>query len=452
MALITRTFLDKTNTIVYGDEVNLGMNPILELYYGNVYTRGLIHFNIDKLKKLIEDNTYPDITKLTHKLKMKNVASLSTPYSTKCNIYNNAIRAKSFDLVFFLIDKDWDMGGGFDFLKDGFNTVNRIYSTDGSNWFKANNMETWNENGIMSASNIEKNIIAKQHFDVGNESIDVDITSIVNDMILGNIENHGIGIAFCNEIESQSSEEINYVGFFTDHTHTFFHPYLETVYNDTIQDDRTNFYLDKDNKLYFYASVGTKMVNLDKLPTCSINGTQKGVKQATKGVYYIELNMDSNIYDSEMMFYDIWSNIYYKGKHIPDKELYFTTKSSEDYFSFGIPYETKKNDEIIPSISGINYKESILQGDIRKINIITKIPYTSKQSYGIYDLYYRLYVLSGDEEVTVIDWMPIDRGYNENYFLINTNELIPYRYFIDIKIKKDLEEKIYKKLTEFEIK
>ena len=25
-------------------------------------------------------------------------------------------------------------------------------------------------------------------------------------------------------------------------------------------------------------------------------------------------------------FYDIWSNIYYKGKHIPDKELYFTTK------------------------------------------------------------------------------------------------------------------------------
>jgi hypothetical protein len=48
--------------------------------------------------------------------------------------------------------------------------------------------------------------------------------------------------------------------------------------------------------------------------------------------------------------------------------------------------------------------------------------------------------------------MPIDRGYNENYFLINTNELIPYRYFIDIKIKKDLEEKIYKKITEFEIK
>lgn len=452
MALITRTFLDKTNTIVYGDEVNLGMNPILELYYGNVYTRGLIYFNIDKLKKLIEDNTYPDITKLTHKLKMKNVASLSTPYSTKCNIYNDAIRAKSFDLVFFLIDKDWDMGGGFDFLKDGFNTVNRIYSTDGSNWFKANNLETWNENGIMSASNIEKNIIAKQHFDVGNESIDVDITSIVNDMILGNIENHGIGIAFCNELESQSSDEINYVGFFTNHTHTFFHPYLETVYNDTIQDDRTNFYLDKDNKLYFYASVGTKMVNLDKLPTCTINGTHKGVKQATKGVYYIELNMDSNIYDSEMMFYDIWSNIYYKGKHIPDKELYFTTKSSEDYFSFGIPYETKKNDEIIPSISGINYKENILQGDIRKINIITKIPYTSKQSYDIYDLYYRLYVLSGDEEITVIDWMPIDRGYNENYFLINTNELIPYRYFIDIKIKKDLEEKIYKKLTEFEIK
>ena len=174
MTLITRTFLSKTNTIVHNDKVNLGLNPIMELYYGSTFTRGLLYFDINNLKNLYIDKTYPDLTKLTHRLKMQNVGGIGTLYKSKYNIYNNAKRAKSFDLVFFLIDKEWDMGGGFDYQNDGFDTINKIYSTDGSNWFNANNTTLWNENGIMSDFNIEKNIIAKQHFDIGNESIDVD--------------------------------------------------------------------------------------------------------------------------------------------------------------------------------------------------------------------------------------------------------------------------------------
>ena len=93
-------------------------------------------------------------------------------------------------------------------------------------------------------------------FDVGNESIEIDITDYVNDLILGNQPNYGIGISFHPDIESFDNDCLHYIGFLLNiHIH-FFHPCIETIYNDNIQDDRTNFYLNKDNKLYFYSYVG----------------------------------------------------------------------------------------------------------------------------------------------------------------------------------------------------
>ena len=451
MAIVTHTFLDKTNTILEGDKVNLGLNPILELYYGMPVSRGLIHFDLTNLENKVADKTYPDVTKLTHRLKMRNVASLRTPYQHKFNRYNDCVRAKSFDLVFFPIDRNWDGGGGFDYLKDGYDTINRIYSTQGSNWYQPENYKTWAKNGVMSRDDIKKNCVAIQHFDVGNEDIDVDITSYVNDCLTGKTINYGLGIAFLSDLDEIELENINYVGFFTDHTHTFFHPYVETRYNDYIKDDRPNFYLSKDNRLYFYANVGGEMVNLDQLPTCYILNEKRVVKQATKGVYYVELNMDSKEYDDEKMFYDEWTNIKYKGVKMPDVELYFTTKAPEPYFTFGLPYETKKPEKIVPSISGINNKEQIEQGDIRKINVSCKIAYTTKQEYGIDGLEYRLYSKAGDTEIDVISWTPVERGYNENFFYINTRELAPGKYFIAIKVKKDIEETWHRELCEFDV-
>lgn len=451
MAIVTHTFLDKTNTIIEGEKVNLGMNPILELYYGVPVSRGLIHFDINNIKNKVEDKTYPDITKLHHRLKMKNVAGLRTPYQHKFNRYNHAERAKSFDLVFFGIDRHWDMGGGFDYLKDGYDAINMIYSTHGSSWYQSEDFKKWQAEGVFTREYIENNILFIQHFDMGNEDIDIDITSYVNDCITGNKPNYGLGVAFSHDLDEVEMPHVNYVGFFTDHTHTFYHPYVETRYDDYINDDRTNFYLNKDNRLYFYANVGGKMVNLDELPTCCVSCTEIPVKQATKGVYYVELNMSSKEFEEETMYYDNWSNLKYKGVELPDVELYFTTKAPHQYFTFGLPYETKKQETIVPSISGINHREQIEQGDVRKINVDCKIAYTTKQQYGVDGLEYRLYSKASDIEIDVIEWTPVERGYNENFFLVDTKELAPGRYFIAIKVMKGMEEIIHRELCEFEI-
>ena len=451
MAIVTHTFLDKTNSIIEGDQVNIGLNPILELYYGMPVSRGLIHFDVNNIKSKVDDKTYPDLSKLHHRLKMRNVAGLRTPYQHIFNRYNDAQRAKSFDLVFFELDRHWDMGGGFDYLKDGYDAINRVYSTHGSNWYQCSDYNKWKADGVFDREYIEENYLVKQHFDVGNEDIDIDITEYVNDCIKGDKTNFGLGVAFSHDLEEIETEYMNYVGFFTDHTHTFFHPYVETRYDDYINDDRTNFFLNKDNRLYFYANVGGKMVNLDELPTCCVSCTDVPVKQASKGVYYVDVNMNSKEFDEETMYYDTWSNLKYRGVELPDVELYFTTKAPKQYFTFGLPYETKKQETIVPSISGINHREQIEQGDVRKINVDCKIAYTTKQQYAVDGLEYRIYGKASDIEVDVIEWTPVERGYNENFFLVDTKELAPGKYFISIKVKKDMEEIIHRELCEFDI-
>jgi hypothetical protein len=62
--------------------------------------------------------------------------------------------------------------------------------------------------------------IATQHFDKGNENIEIDITDYVNGVLAGDV-NYGLGIAYSRNLELTNSNNINYVGFFTNNTQTF---------------------------------------------------------------------------------------------------------------------------------------------------------------------------------------------------------------------------------------
>lgn len=468
MAIVTKTYISKSNTIFKDNCVNLGLDPILSLGYGREVSRGLMYFDHTKLQNLVKDKTYPNTEKLKHILKMTNTASLtkSDLYKPCADIIYNDFkeRATSFDLIFFLINKEWDCGKGFDYIKDQHKGEHKAFSVDGSNWYNCKSYFTWDEEGVYTNAtlskevdkytskrgNLSKIIIGFQHFDFGNENIELDITETVNKFISNEIPNYGIGVAFAPSYELLSTEKTQYIGFFTQHTHSFFEPYIETTYNETIEDDRVNFYLDKNNKLYFYSTVGGNYVNLDETPICTINKTQYIVKQSTKGIYYIDINLPSEDYSEETMLYDTWSNLKYNGKKIKDVELSFVTKSENDYFNFGLP-TTIENTEFIPSVYGIDNMEQIKRGDIRKVNIDCRIPYTTSQLRSVEGIEYRIYVMEGIKQYEVIGWTKVERGYNENYFLINTNELIPYRYYADIRIYRNIELINHPKILQFDI-
>ena len=468
MAIVTHTFISKSNTIIKDSVASVGLNPILELNYGKMLTRGLIYFDHTKVQKMVEDKIYPDISKLRHVLKMKNAGSIDDKHINRIYLDSNGDyykqRTSSFDLIYFLIPNDWDEGKGFDYKQDLNLRNHRAYSWRGCNWYQYQTYCKWENEGIYSTDKLSKEldlftskngnqsniIIGYQHFDKGNESIEFDITETFNKFITGELCNYGIGIAFSPQYENKNTELTQYVGFFTSHTHSFFEPYVETTYNETIEDDRADFYLDKSNKLYFYSIVGGKYANLDEFPTCMVNDTSYEVKQATKGVYYIDIEVPSSSYEDNTMLYDVWSNIKYKGKSFPNVELEFVTKSSNDYYQFGIP-SSKQETELIPTLYGIKYKEDIKRGDIRKINVDCRIPYTTDQDRNNNYIEYRLYILSGEKQIDVIDWQKVEKGYNENYFFINTNELLPSRYYIDIRINVNMELFNYQKVLEFDI-
>lgn len=468
MAIVTHTFISKSNTIIKDSVASVGLNPILELNYGKMLTRGLIYFDHTKVQKMVEDKIYPDISKLRHVLKMKNAGSIDDKHINRIYLDFNGDyykqRTSSFDLIYFLIPNDWDEGKGFDYKQDLNLRNHRAYSWRGCNWYQYQTYCKWENEGIYSTDKLSKEldlftskngnqsniIIGYQHFDKGNESIEFDITETFNKFITAELCNYGIGIAFSPQYENKNTELTQYVGFFTSHTHSFFEPYVETTYNETIEDDRADFYLDKSNKLYFYSIVGGKYANLDEFPTCMVNDTSYEVKQATKGVYYIDIEVPSSSYEDNTMLYDVWSNIKYKGKSFPNVELEFVTKSSNDYYQFGIP-SSKQETELIPTLYGIKYKEVIKRGDIRKINVDCRIPYTTDQDRNNNYIEYRLYILSGEKQIDVIDWQKVEKGYNENYFFINTNELLPSRYYIDIRINVNMELFNYQKVLEFDI-
>ena len=71
-----RTYLDKCATIVRGSEFNTGLNPVSELVWGRNLSRFLIHFDLSKIQKLVNDKTYADVSQLRHILKITNAGSL----------------------------------------------------------------------------------------------------------------------------------------------------------------------------------------------------------------------------------------------------------------------------------------------------------------------------------------------------------------------------------------
>ena len=240
-----------------------------------------------------------------------------------------------------------------------------------------------------------------------------------------------------------------YVGFFTDHTNTFFHPYVEIEYDEPIKDDRECFYPGKVNRLYLYVNIGGKPQNLDELPTCNFAGIDCEVKQATKGVYYAEILLTD--YEPNVIVEDVWSNIKYEGVEQEDVELETVVLPRSDYFNIGMP--GRKDETLVPSVYGINDDENVKQGDLREVVVDFRKKYTTNERKTVVDAYYRLYVKSGEQQIDILNgYQPVERTFLHNYFLIHTEDLIPNnRYFVDIKVRHGREEKIYEDVLHFRI-
>ena len=320
-------------------------------------------------------------------------------------------------------------------------------------------MKLYNNKNIGTVPYSALTLVDTQHFEFGDENISFDMTSEINQILDGTLTNvTGWIIAYKPQLENLKGLVDTYeTQFFTRHTQTFYEPFLETTYNDLIDDDRNLFTLGKANKLYLYLYEDGKPVNLDFAPEVNIldnSGTPiaglTGLTtcQKTKGVYEVSIPPLSG-YKTPCMFTDQWTNLSLNGFPLSNIFNDFTLQAFKNSIQIG----TSSVDPKLYGFDfyGIKQDEKILNTDIRKVGVVIKQAYTTNKLLQKVDAYYRIYVKEGQTEVQVQDWTKINRTPNEYYFIFDTRDKIPNEYFVDIKVESSGEINTYKKQIKFQI-
>lgn len=435
-----RTYFTKDNTIVYKSEFNFGTMPTIDLFYGGGvnkpnFSRYIFQFPMEGLEQKYQKCQLGDLTNVKHKLKFKHAGFNETAY---------ACMPSSYSVCLFKIDEPWEEGCGTDTscaeLCTSFARLNCNVSKSPSNWYLAQSGDTWATEGVFNSLTQTPQYLMCKTISCGSPDLEFDVTDIVNDMILTGGTNQGFGLAFHYNLERETSDIENHVVFFGKETETFFEPFLETEYLNPIIDDRARFYLDKTNRLYLYPKVDGEMVNLDQNPVVEIYNESNQLQYTLTGtcqdlgVYYIEFDIPSASVQRCLAWTDKWKNISINGKSLPDQSFKFNILPAEDYydFSYNTPVaETNYNF----GFRGVKRDEIIHQGDIRKIFVDMKSPSNPHKQITVDNIFYRIYIKQGPfDELTIIDWMPVNRGVCENWFLLDTSWMIPQTYVIDFKV------------------
>ena len=270
---ILRSYVDKNNTIQSNSYVNTGRNPIIELNFGASdyivpnygYSRLLFNLDLELLRENIASGVISTgcTTGMTHVLQMTNTSSFDNELLNTF-MSNERRRATSFDLILFRIPKTsgttgnpqpWDEGVGFDYTDSNINqnssyggstpityVDSRAYSTRPSNWYQTTTISGWSQSGVYNNKNEGTvnysglTIVARQHFELGNENINMDMSNEINGILNGTITGvTGWGVAYLPQIENITGLTDSYsVAFFSRHTQTFYQPFLQTTYDDLI--------------------------------------------------------------------------------------------------------------------------------------------------------------------------------------------------------------------------
>jgi hypothetical protein len=494
---IYQSFVSKNNTIISNSYTNTARNPVLEINFGSSdyivpnygFTRYIFDIDLSLLLENIQSGVISTgcTTGMTHTLKMYNTSSFDNELLNTF-MTNSRRRATSFDLILFRLPntsgstgdpQSWDEGVGFDYNDFNINQTSsiggaspltyvdsRAFSDRPSNWYQSTTITTWSEPGIYNNKNeglvnySGLTIVATQHFELGNENLEMDMTDEINNIINGTLTGvTGWGLAYVPEIENITGLTESYsVAFFSKFTQTFYQPYLLTEYDDLIQDNRNLFLKNQTNKLYLYVFQNGDFVNLDVLPTVTVEDAKGNVVPGmsnlstclrTKGVYEVIIPNGFSSFPTPCVFYDVWSGLIINGQNVSNVTNQFILQQYTSGIEIGS--QSKEPQKFGFDFYGIQQNEKILNSDIRKVGVTIKKAYTAQQMLNNVSAFYRVYVKEGTTEVIVQDWTPLNRTPNEYYFMFDMRDKIPNQYYVDMKVNSYGETDTYRRELTFEI-
>jgi hypothetical protein len=416
----------KKYTDIRGNTAKL---PKTNIFYGNGFSMYLFQIDLSELKQKILNGEYVLTTYTKHFLHLTN-----TVFDREMN------RAVDFDLALYKIPEYWDEGVGNE------NDV----ELGVSNWQNRTTLNEWTSL-IVTGETPYKTI----HFNNGSEDLHTDITDYVNAILTGDYIDYGLCLCFPESYFYENKDIGESISFYTKNFDEFYQPYVETIFEDTITDNRDNFIAEQKNDLYLYVTKGTNYYDLDELPVVDIldgkyvpiSGlTSLTTTKVKKGIYKVVFGISGFICDGKHFFYDRWSNLKINGENIPDIKQKFVPKSYFNDFDFN---GTSNDDKYILQFSGIKINEKIIEGSVRKIKVNIRSIRNQKTDL-LEEIYYRLHVKEGRTDVVVIDWSKMDKT-NTNSVILDTAFLLPREYYLEIKAVINGTEIFYPSDIKFEI-
>lgn len=448
----TRIYPSKQNTIASGvyRRYNSSQNPVCDLWFGggayanttNSISRHLIKFDLDKLRSDIQNLNINTALTVNYRLKMTNaIPGDKVLEKDKSSAGNKKSVASSYDLVFFSINKHWDEGRGLNLLKDHYlvKAAETFTFSGYSNWDNATFLDAWDDPGVYTIPSASSVYSFYQHFERGDEDINVDITTMVNAWLSGAIENHGLGIAFRNDYEAITGDTRYVASFFTNKTNFSYKPHLEVIYDEQyISDDRSYASNNRTSRLFLYAFSGNSFANYYSASTVDIVNSNNAVvhanivpQQMQNGVYYVDVFMSGAT--KGQIYKDIWKGVTFSpGYDVQNITQTFSIK--DNYYTGNSP----KINEYSIDVYGINNGATIIDDQLIKVFCDIRVNYSIKKPEKPYLMKYRL-IMNSEEEV--IPWTKINQAYISgeptNFFDLDTSWLLDNQtYKIQLKVEE----------------
>lgn len=459
---ITNAF--KPDLILRGTGSNMGASDSLEVFslYGQVTTSSL-----EKSRILVK---FPTTDILADRTAGNLPASGSVKFFLRLfNVQHPFTLPREYYLNVSAVSQSWDEGYGLDmesYSDNGFGMLNGF----GCNWEYAQSGVLWSETGSTSFTNTD----VSQFFKNGNEDLNVDVTSVVEQWISGSLVNNGFLIKMSGSFEDGSRRESFYTKKFSARGTEYFYsrPVIEALWDSSLRDDRSNFYVtssllsDEDNTqyLYFYNRPNGTYKNIAGVPSLSIKFyTDLQKTNEVSAAYAAVTNPSVGLYKAEVrlhttasQIYDFWSN---------------STASSITYFSGSIGVkEYTANDTYIDSeyiINLTNLRSKYSPNENTVINVYSRLKNWSPTNYTvssenietktIKNLYYKIFRI--EDNKTIFDYSTGSIAYtktsydkNGNNFKIDMRLLEPdFAYGIKLSIYDGNELKEFKQVFKFRV-
>lgn len=320
------------------------------------------------------------------------------------------------------------------------------------------NYITVGDSFVLSSDNeVSRNLsYVDQHFSIGDENIDMDVSNMIFDWLSGGSSNYGMCVAFHPDFERVLTDDRYISSFFTDKTNTAFKPYLEVTYNQYIRDDRHQVSIYRPSRLFLYTFSGNNAVNaytpasamtVDiKLGSTNIY-TGLTPTHLEKGVYYVDVWMSAATPGQK--YTDVWKNVKFNPPYDNNRpNIQQTFQIQPDYYN-----NTPSINDYALTTYGLENNTIISNEEQIRVYCDLRTSYSLNPPNTQYVVKYRLVM---NNQIEVIPWTPINQiilnGCQSNYFLLDTSWLLHNQtYQIQFKVEEMGTSRIMPERLEFKV-